>query len=146
MEIICLLRQSRKTNYSTCQIKQKEQHKTQFCMPLSPVKSRHEGNWLHFTIRYGGTRLHPLWIVSFTVMIYLKNRYTHLQRMVDGLVIRSRILRMPAREQRFMWGSMSALMKMNRLLLMMKFKSGWNRLQNNTFIQIYRGVLSVVRT
>jgi len=53
-----------------------------------------------------------------------ENRYTHLQRMVDGLVIRSRILRMPAREQRFMWGSMSALMKMNRLLLMMKFKSG----------------------
>lgn len=41
-------------NYSTCQIKQKEQHKTQFCMPLSPVKSRHERNWLHFSTRSGG--------------------------------------------------------------------------------------------
>ena len=41
-------------NYSTCQIKQKEQHKTQFCMPLSPVKSRHEGKWLHFITPCGG--------------------------------------------------------------------------------------------
>lgn len=23
-------------------------------MPLSPAKSRHEGNWLHFTIPFGG--------------------------------------------------------------------------------------------
>ena len=45
-------------NYSTCQIKQKEQHKTQFCMPLSPVKSRHEGNRLHFTILSGGVSQH----------------------------------------------------------------------------------------
>mgnify|MGYP003368204694 CR=1 FL=1 len=30
------------------------QHKTQFCIPLNPVKSTHEGNWLHFTILSGG--------------------------------------------------------------------------------------------
>jgi len=27
-------------------------------MPLSPVKSRHEGNWLHFTILSGGELQH----------------------------------------------------------------------------------------
>ena len=42
--------------------------------------------------------------------------------------LHSRILRMPARVQRFMRDSMYALMKKNRLLLITKFKSGRNRL------------------
>ena len=58
-------------NYSTYQIKQKEQHKTQFCMPLSPAKSRHEGNWLHFNSESGGELPHGRLILLSKTMILL---------------------------------------------------------------------------
>lgn len=39
-------------------------------MPLSPVKSRHEGNWLHFTIPSGGEKRRESPALSWKAMTF----------------------------------------------------------------------------
>lgn len=44
-------------------------------MPLSPVKSRHEGNWLHFNIPSGGEWNPVSWIPLWKVTIFPVRRW-----------------------------------------------------------------------
>ena len=60
-------RQTRKQTYSICKIIRKVQHKIQFCIPLSPVKLRNEGELATF--------YYPIWwaIAAWPVDNFVKD-------------------------------------------------------------------------